>query len=309
MSEAKIKNDKSALNINQKREPRMKKKKKFDYIDVIAHIVLVLFSICILYPMLHVVAVSLSGVGPISKNLVTIFPMDFTFDWYTYFMDHDEFLSGFVNQVWYTIEGVAANLFFTALMAYPLSKMRLMGRSVIMKLLVFTMYFHGGLIPLYMQIRNMGLGNSEWAWILGGLIATYYLIIMINGFQSIPESLYEAAYLDGASDIQIFFRIALPLTKATLASLGLFFFINHWNAWYSAMLYLDDKAKFPLQLFMRKVLIQDSETNSRPEFTAEIAPIGVKNSLIVMSMIPVIIVYPFVQKYFVTGVMMGSVKG
>lgn len=308
MSKANLNNDKQTIALNAK-PVRMAKKKKFDYIDVIAHIIMVLFSICILYPMLHVVAVSLSGVGPISKNTVTIFPIDFTLDWYTYFMDHDEFISGFVNQVWYTIEGVAANLFFTALMAYPLSKMRLMGRSLIMKLCVFTMYFHGGLIPLYMQIRNMGLGNSEWAWILGGLISTYYLIIMINGFQSIPESLYEAAYLDGASDFQIFFRIALPLTKATLASLGLFFFINHWNSWYSAMLYLDDQAKFPLQLFMRKVLIQDSETNSRPEFTAEIAPIGVKNSLIVMSMIPVIIVYPFVQKYFVTGVMMGSVKG
>lgn len=290
-------------------EIRMKKKKRVDYIDVISHIVMILFSLCILYPMLHVVAISFSGVGPIQKNLVTIFPMDFTLDWYTYFMDHDEFIRGFVNQVWYTIEGVAANLFFTALMAYPLSKMRLIGRSWIMRLCVFTMYFHGGLIPLYMQIRHMGLGNSEWSWILAGLISTYYLIVMINGFQAIPESLYEAAYLDGASDFQVFFKIALPLAKATLASLGLFFFINHWNSWYSAMLYLDDKDKFPLQLFMRSVLIQESETSHRPEFTAEIAPVGVKNSLIVLSMIPVIIVYPFVQKYFVTGVMMGSVKG
>lgn len=287
----------------------VKKKQKVDYIDVIAHIILILFSACILYPMLHVFAVSFSGQGPIMANKVSIFPMDFTLENYTYFMDHDEFISGFVNQVVYTIEGVAANLFFTALMAYPLSKMRLIGRAWIMRLCVFTMYFSGGLIPLYMQIRSMGLGNSEWAWILGGLIQTYYLIIMINGFQSIPESLYEAAYLDGASDFQIFFRIALPLTKATLASLGLFFFINHWNSWYSAMLYLDDPEKFPLQLFMRSVLIEDKETDSRPEFSQKIAPIGIKNSLIVLSMIPVIIVYPFVQKYFVTGVMMGSVKG
>ena len=287
----------------------VKKKQKVDYIDVIAHIILILFSACILYPMLHVFAVSFSGQGPIMANKVSIFPMDFTLENYTYFMDHDEFISGFVNQVVYTVEGVAANLFFTALMAYPLSKMKLIGRAWIMRLCVFTMYFSGGLIPLYMQIRSMGLGNSEWAWILGGLIQTYYLIIMINGFQSIPESLYEAAYLDGASDFQIFFRIALPLTKATLASLGLFFFINHWNSWYSAMLYLDDPEKFPLQLFMRSVLIEDKETDSRPEFSQNIAPIGIKNSLIVLSMIPVIIVYPFVQKYFVTGVMMGSVKG
>lgn len=290
-------------------EIRMKKKKKFDYIDVVAHILMILFSICILYPMLHVLAVSFSGAVPILKNQVTIFPIDFTIENYTYFMDHDEFLRGFVNQVWYTVEGVAANLFFTALMAYPLSKMKLIGRAWIMRLCVFTMYFSGGLIPLYMQIRNMGLGDSEWAWILGGLISTYYMIIMINGYQSIPESLYEAAYLDGASDFQVFFKIALPLTKATLASLGLFYFINHWNSWYSAMLYLDTPDKFPLQLFMRSVLIEDSETDSRPEFTQSIAPIGIKNSLIVLSMIPVIIVYPFVQKYFVTGVMMGSVKG
>lgn len=291
------------------KEIRMKKKKKYDYIDVVAHIILALFSLCILYPMLHVVAVSFSGPVPILKNEVSIFPVEFSFNSYNYFMDHDKFLTGFVNQVWYTIEGVAANLFFTALMAYPLSKMKLIGRAWIMRLCVFTMYFSGGLIPLYMQIRNMGLGDSEWAWILAGLVATYYLIIMINGYQAIPESLYEAAYLDGASDFQVFFKIALPLTKATLASLGLFYFINHWNSWYSAMLYLDDPNKFPLQLFMRSVLIDGSETHHNPMFSAELSPIGIKNALIVLSMIPVVIVYPFVQKYFVTGVMMGSVKG
>jgi putative aldouronate transport system permease protein len=291
------------------KEIRMKKKKKFDYIDVIAHIVLILFSACILYPMLHVVAVSLSSPVPILQNRVSIFPIGWTLDSYTYFMDHNEFITGFINQVVYTVEGVFANLFFTALMAYPLSKMRLIGRKWIMRMCVFCMYFSGGLIPLYIQINTMGLYDSEWAWILAGLIATYYLIIMINGYQAIPESLYEAAYLDGASDFQVFFMIALPLTKATLASLGLFYFINHWNSWYSAMLYLGDPAKFPLQLFMRSVLIENSETNSRPEFFQNIAPLGVKNSLIVLSMIPVIIVYPFVQRYFVTGVMMGSVKG
>lgn len=288
---------------------RAGRKQKVDGVDVVAHIILILFSLCILYPMIHVLAVSFSGAVPILKNEVSIYPIDFTMENYTYFMEHDQFISGFFNQVLYTVEGVFANLFFTALMAYPLSKMRLIGRAWIMRLCVFTMYFSGGLIPLYMQIRDMGLGNSEWAWILAGLVATYYLIIMINGYQSIPESLYEAAYLDGASDFQVFYKIALPLTKATLASLGLFYFINHWNSWYSAMLYLDDPDKFPLQLFMRSVLIENSETEHRPDFSQNIAPIGVKNSLIVLSMIPVIIVYPFVQKYFVTGVMMGSVKG
>ena len=288
---------------------RLRKKKRFDYIDVISNILMVLFSLCILYPMLHVVAVSLSGKFPIIRNEVTIFPIEFTIENYTYFLEHEKFLLGFVNAVWYTIEGVAANLFFTALMAYPLSKMKLIGRSMIMKLCVFTLYFSGGLIPLYMQINSMGLNNSEWAWILGDLISTTNMIIVINGYQSIPDSLYEAAYLDGASEFQVFFKIAMPLTKASLASVGLFYFIQHWNSWYSAMLYLDDVNKFPLQLFLRSVLIENSEQDQNPNFNQNLAPIGVKNSLIVLSMIPVMVVYPFVQKYFVKGVMMGSVKG
>lgn len=288
---------------------KLTKKKKFDYIDVVANIIMILFSISILYPMLHVIAVSLSGKGPIVRNAVTIFPMEFTLESYTYFLDHQQFLTGFINGVWYTIEGVAANLLATALMAYPMSKMKLIGRSTIMKLCVFTMYFSGGLIPLYMQISNMGLYGSEWAWILGDLISTTNMIIIINGYQAIPDSLYEAAYLDGASEFQVFFKIALPLTKASLASVGLFYFIGHWNSWYSAMLYLDDAAKFPLQLFLRSVLIENSESNQNPNFNQDLTPIGVKNSLIVLSMIPVMIVYPFVQKYFVKGVMMGSVKG
>lgn len=291
------------------KEIPMKKKKRFDYIDVIAHTFLVLFSACILYPMLHVVAVSFSGNDAILRNDVSIFPIDFTLQSYEYFMDHSEFLSSFVYAIKYTVEGVGVQLLATALFAYPLSKMKLIGRSVIMKLLVFTMYFSGGLIPLYMQISAVGLYGSEWAWIIGRLIATYYLIIMINGYQAIPESLYEAAYLDGASDFQVFLKIALPLSKATLASLGLFLFIDHWNSWYNAMLYLDDPAEFPLQLFMRSVMIEDKMMEQDPTFNGRLTPTGVKNALIVISMIPVMIVYPVVQKYFVTGVMMGSVKG
>ena len=287
----------------------LSKKKRFDYIDVVANILLVLFSACILYPMLHVVAVSLSGKYPIVRNEVTIFPIEFTLESYTYFLDHQEFLLGFVNAVWYTIEGVAATLFATALMAYPMSKMKLIGRSFIMKLCVFTMYFSGGLIPIYMQLTSMGLYNSEWSWILCDMISTYNMIIVINGYRSIPDSLYEAAYLDGASEFQVFFKIALPLTKASLASIGLFSFIHHWNAWYPAMIYLEDPNKFPLQLFLRSVLIDNSESDQNPNFNQNLTPIGVKNSLIVLTMIPVMIVYPFVQKYFVKGVMVGSVKG
>ena len=288
---------------------KLHKKKKFDYIDVVANVFMVLFSLCILYPMLHTVAISFSEVGPILRNEVTIFPMGFTLESYAYFMDHAYFLRSFANAIWYTIEGIVANLVFTAIVAYPLSKSKLIGRSAFMKLAVFTMYFSGGLIPLYMQLVDMGLYGSEWSWILADLISTSNMIVLINGYRSIPDSLYEAAYLDGASEFQVFYKIAVPLAKASIASIGLFYFIAHWNSWYSAMLYLDDPDTYPLQLWMRSVLIENSEQNQNTEMNVDITPIGVKNSLIVMSMIPVMIVYPFVQKYFVKGVMMGSVKG
>lgn len=284
-------------------------KKKIDYIDIIANTFLVLFSIAILYPMINVIAISLSGVGPIVRDEVTIFPIDFTLESYAYFLEYPRFIQGFFNQVRYTIEGIAANLFFTALMAYPLSKTKLLGRATIMKLCLFTMYFQGGIIPLYMLVGSLGLMNTEWAWILGNLITTTNMIIMINGYRAVPESLYEAAYLDGASEWQVFFKIALPLSKATIASIGLFYFLDHWNSWYPAMLYLNDIEKFPLQLFMRSILIEQTSNNQPPEIVQNLTPDGVKNALIVLSMLPVMVVYPLVQRYFVTGVMMGSVKG
>ena len=236
-----------------------KGRNRVDYIDVIANIFMVLFSVSILYPMIHVVAVSFSGSGPITRNEVTLFPVQFTLDSYLYFTEHTKFVRGFFNAVWYTIEGVAANMIVTAIVAYPLSKTKLMGRSIVMKLIVFTMFFQGGIIPTYMLVSSLGLMDTEWAWILANVINTTNLIIVINGYQAIPESLYEAAYLDGASDLQVFFKIALPLSKATLASVGLFYFIAHWNSWYPAMVYLNDPDKYPLQLLMRNILASEQD--------------------------------------------------
>ena len=281
---------------------------RVDYIDVIANIFMVLFSVSILYPMIHVVAVSFSGSGPITRNEVTLFPVQFTLDSYLYFTEHTKFVRGFFNGVWYTIEGVAANMIATAIVAYPLSKTKLMGRSIVMKLIVFTMFFQGGIIPTYMLVSSLGLMDTEWAWILANVINTTNLIIVINGYQAIPESLYEAAHLDGASDLQVFIKIALPLSKATLASVGLFYFIAHWNSWYPAMVYLNDPDKYPLQLLMRNILSEGQDFSSS-EMNQNLTPTGVKNALIVLSMIPVLVVYPFVQQYFVKGVMIGSVKG
>ncbi len=291
---------------------KLTKKKRVDYIDVIAHIVMVLVGITILYPMLNTVAKSLSGASAITAGKVSIFPVDFTMYAYNYVLEQEKILRSFGNSIYYTALGVTCNLLATAMMAYPLSKMRLIGRSWIMKLVTFTMYFGGGTIPTYLLVHSMGLLNTEWSLVIPNLVWTMDLIICINGYRSIPESLYEAAYLDGATEFQVFTKIALPLTKATLASIGLFFFMGHWNSFFLPLLYIRDIDKMPLQVVLRNILIEDEGMDgfgANSELGQYLTADSIKNAIIVVTMIPVMIVYPAVQKHFVGGVMIGSVKG
>ena len=291
---------------------KLKKKKKVDYIDVIAHVIMVLVSITILYPMLNTIAKSFSGASAITSGKVSIFPVDFTMYAYQYVMEQEKIIRSFGNSIYYTALGVTCNLLATAMMAYPLSKMKLIGRSWIMKLVTFTMYFTGGTIPTYLLVHSMGLLNSEWSLVLPNLIWTMDLIICINGYQAIPESLYEAAYLDGATEFQVFTKIALPLTKATLASIGLFFFMGHWNSFFLPLLYIRDVDKMPLQVVLRNILIEEQGMDGfgpNNELGQYLTADSIKNAIIVVTMVPVMIVYPAVQKHFVGGVMIGSVKG
>lgn len=285
------------------------KKKHISSLEVFSHILMILIAICILYPMLHVVAVSFSGDSAIMSNAVTIFPKDFTTKSYAYFMKNAKVIRAYGNSILYTAIGVVYNLAMTALMAYPLSKDKLMGRSFLMKFVVFTMYFSGGTIPLYMLVSKVGLIDSMWSLIIPQSIWTMEMIILINGYRAIPSSLYEAAYLDGAGEFRVFTQIALPLSKATLASVGLFYFMGHWNSYYYPMLYIFDTDKFPLQVVLRSMLMENTETITGVITEAAVTPTGVKNAVIVLAMIPVLIIYPFVQKYFTKGVMIGSVKG
>ena len=285
-----------------------KKRVKFDWIDVVAHLFNIIFSILILYPVLNTLARSFSGNYAIAANKVTIFPVDFTLKSYKYILDNPRILRSFGNAIVYTAVGVTCNLAATVLMAYPLSKSKLLGRSYILKGMMFTMYFSGGMIPSYLLVSSLGLRDSMWALIIPNIIHTSNCIIMINGFRATPESLYEAAYLDGAGDFQVFVRIALPLAKATIASLGLFYFMSHWNDFFTPMLYLDSADKMPLQVILRSVLIEENTIEMDPT-AGHLTPEGIKGAVIFITMIPVMIVYPFAQRYFVGGVMMGSVKG
>ena len=291
-----------------KENKTLRKKKKFDWIDVFAHAFNIFFSIIILYPVLNTIARSFSGNYAIAANKVTIFPVDFTLQSYEYVFENPRVMRSFGNAIWYTALGVTCNLAATVLMAYPLSKSKLIGRSVILKGMIFTMYFSGGLIPSYMLNTSLGLVNNVWALIIPNIIHTSNCIIMINGFRATPDSLYEAAYLDGAGDFQVFVRIALPLAKATIASLGLFYFMSHWNDFFTPMLYLEDANKWPLQVVLRSMLIEENTIEMDTNAIA-LTPEGIKGAVIFITMIPVMIVYPLAQRYFVGGVMMGSVKG
>ena len=223
--------------------------------------------------------------------------------------------TGFINSLFYTVVGTTINLVMTLTAAYCLSRRDLPGRNGIMLLFTFTMFFSGGMIPSYMMVQSLGILNTRWALLLPGAIGVYNLIVartfIIN---SIPLELLEASQMDGCSDVMYYLKVVIPLSKAIIAVLVLFYGVGHWNAYFNAMIYLHDKSLYPLTLFLREILMAsqiDPSTVQDPELQARLAEMAgaIKYSLIVVSMVPVLIIYPFVQKYFVKGVMIGSVKG
>ena len=286
----------------------LKKKRKFTIFDLVVHILCILITVAILYPMVNLLAVSLSGYSEIMADKVTFFPKGFSLKNYLYFLNDTKVLRAYGNSILYTAVGVVCNLVMTLLTAYPLSRQKLMGRSLIMKMIIFTLYFSGGTIPLYLVVKATGLLDTMWSLIIPNAVWTMELIIMISFFRSIPSSLYEAAELDGAGEFQTFIRIVLPLSKASISSVALFFFIGHWNSYYNPMLYINDKAKYPLQVVLRSMLLENTESVTT-NLLAGVAPAGIKSAVIVLTMIPVLIIYPFVQKFFVKGVTVGAVKG
>ena len=270
------------------------------------HFILLVITVCILYPILHVVAVSFSGNYAIMANKVTIFPKDFTLGSYEHILDNAKIYTAFGNSVWYTFLGVLVNVLMTVTMAYPLSKDYLVGRPFFMKIVVFTMFFSGGTIPTYLLVNNLHLLDSVWSLILPNAIWTVQLVIMINFIRSIPASLCEAAYLDGASEFRVLFKVLIPLLKASIATIALAYFMGHWNSYFIPMLYLFDAKKFPLQLILRSMLLEEKEQTL--QMGANLTPTGVKNATVILAMIPVLLVYPLAQRYFIKGMMSGSVK-
>ena len=285
------------------------KNKTFDYICYF--LVLISVLVCLI-PFLHVTALSLSSNEAVMSQRVTLIPVEFSLDAYKEVFSDSSMLSSLFLTVWMTLVFSVLGLLITIALAYPLSRKGLKGRSLFMLLVLFTFYFNAGIIPHYININNLGLMNSIWALILPVVLSPYNMILMRTFMMtSIPESLEESAKLDGCTHIGILLRVILPLSKPILATIFLFFAVGRWNAFQDAYLYITSREIFPLQL---RLFYLVSASQSTEAFSAEgnanaFAPEVIKAASIMFATIPIIIVYPWLQKYFVKGVLIGAVKG
>jgi putative aldouronate transport system permease protein len=291
----------------ESRKPQSKGSRIFDAVNAI---ILILIGLIMFYPMYYVFIVSISSATYINKGLVTLFPRGINFEAYKIVFENDLIWSGYRNTFLYTIFGTAINLICTVMCAYPLSRKDMYGRKPYTVFVMITMFVNGGLIPTYLVISGLHLLNTMWAIVLPPAISTYNMIVMRTSFEAIPDSLVESAYLDGANDIQILGSIIVPLSKPIIATMTLFYAVSHWNSYFPAMIYLNDQKKYPVQVIMRDIIIQgDLAQNNDITSSVDVVAQNYKYAVIIISIIPILLIYPYLQKYFTKGVMIGAVKG
>lgn len=282
--------------------------------QVCNYIILTFLMIVTLYPIVHVFMASFSNGNDLMAHTgPLLWPLRPNIGAFKLIFEDGQLFRCYGNTIYICVVSLIINMVLTSFGAYFLTRKEAIGRGVIMALIMVTMYFGGGLIPSYLVIQTLGLYNTYWALILPGAIGTYNMIVLRTAFAAIPESLYEAARIDGAGHFRILSQLMVPLAKATIAVVTLYYLVAHWNSWFGASIYLDDKTKYPLQLFLREILIKNDTTS----MTADIglgeetaaASEALKYAIIVVSVVPVLCVYPLLQKYFAKGVMIGAVKG
>ena len=287
----------------------MKPTKGYRAFQVINTIIMIFVIFITLYPFVYLVAQSFSSDAAASAGKVTFYPIGFNVNTYKYILRDNQFFRYYGNTIFYTVVGTFISVACTALIAYPLSKPRLRLNKVITPLVVFTMYFAGGMIPNYIVITQwLGLQDSMWSIILPNAISTFNLLVMKSFFAGLPEELEEAAAIDGMNTYQIFLKIINPLSKPIIATMCLFYMVTMWNEWFTPMLYLDSKDKWPVALYVRQ-LVEGANNTEIGSSDASSVQATVKSATMVLTSIPIICVYPFVQKYFVQGMTIGAVKG
>ena len=293
-----------------------RKKKKISAFDIAVNAVTLLLVAMVLYPLILVVSSSISDPVAVAAGEVIFWPKGFTLDGYKRVFQDNHIMMGYANSLFYTIAGTLINLLVTIPAGYVMTKTEVPGTKFVMMLFLFTMYFSGGMIPTFLLVNSLGLYNTRWVLLILGAFSVYNCIICRSFFSGLPKELEEAAYIDGSSYIKTFMMIILPLSKAFLGVMVMYFAVGHWNAYFNAMIYTYDADIQPLQLFLRRILILEltsAEMMSAggDEYAAQQQQIAalIKYAVIVVSSLPLMIIYPFLQKYFEKGVMIGSVKG
>ncbi|MEK3722718.1 carbohydrate ABC transporter permease [Paenibacillus sp. FSL H8-0034] len=282
-------------------------------VDPVIYIALIGLALITVYPFIYVLIASVSEPVYVMKHQGLLFwPVGFTLKAYGYVFDNPMILTGYRNTLFYVLVGTSVNMLMTSLGAYSLSRRYIKAGSFIMLMIVFTMFFSGGLIPSYLNVKSLGLQDSIWALIIPSAINTFNLIVMRTAFRGVPDSMEESAKIDGANDFVILFRIFIPLILPLFTVIILFYLVQHWNSWFPAMIYLRTRELYPVQLILREILIASStDTMTSGSATAmDSEQIGetIKYATIMVVCLPIICVYPFLQKYFTKGIMVGAVK-
>ena len=288
------------------------KKKKIEVFDIVMIVISAFLLLIVAYPLVLVLSNSISDPTMVAKGEVVLLPKGINFDGYAYIFKDKDIMTGYANTIFYTVVGTVINLLVTVPCGYVLSKPTLPGKKFFMIFFMFTMYFSGGMIPRFLLVNNLGLYNSRWVLLILGAFSMYNCIVCRSFFSAMPRELEESASIDGCSDIGIFMKIVLPLSKALMGVMVLYFAVSHWNAYFSGMVYLKDDSKQPLQVFLRRILIQAKMQLENTEEVVESlvqTEALVRYGVIVVASLPLLIVYPFLQKYFDKGVLIGSVKG
>lgn len=282
-------------------------------LDIFLYVVLFIALLVCAYPVYFVLLASISDATQVNSGRLLLYPVGIQFEGYKHVLNESRIGTGYMNTVIYTVGGTALGLAASLMAGYSLSRRDLPGRGIIMGAMVFTMYFSGGLIPTFIVIKNLNLLNTRWILIILGSVSVYNIILIRTFFQStIPQELQEAAFIDGCSNMRFFLKFALPLSTAIVAVIALYLAVGYWNSYFNALIYITDRSKHPLQIFLREILMtQTAADNADGELASEYMRMVqiIKYAVIVVSTAPIMCLYPFLQKYFVKGVMIGSIKG
>ncbi len=278
--------------------------------SLVRTIILVIFCLLILYPIYYMFIVSISDGFSVLRGEVTLYPIGINLDAYKTILSDEYIPRSYLNTIIYTVLGTLISVVMTALCAYPLSRRNCYGRGAMAMFVVFTMFFDAGMVSNLMVVNSLKIGNTLWAIVLPGAINVWYMVIMRTFFDSIPVEIFESAYIDGANELTIFVRMVLPLSKSIIATMILFYAVGQWNSFFPALIYLNDRELFPMQLVLRNIVLGSDSAGSQ-SISTDTAVMGqnIKYAVIFITVLPILIVYPFAQKYFVKGIMVGSVKG